>query len=39
MMSVSKLPYMISGTVQLKNYSGKLPFVYRGDFILEQRGK
>ena len=32
LMSATKLPYMITGTVQLKNYSSELPFVYRGDF-------
>lgn len=32
LISEAKLPYMITGTVQLKNHSSKLPFVYHGDF-------
>ena len=36
LMSETKLPYMISGTVKLENYHNKMPFKYKGDFNTSQ---
>lgn len=39
LMSEAKLPYMISGSVQLKNYGNELPFLYKGVFSNRQANK
>lgn len=36
LMADNKVPYMISGTVKLKNRSKVLPFIYKGDFNSHQ---
>ena len=36
LMSDNKVPYVISGSVKLKNHSKVLPFVYKGDFNSRQ---
>lgn len=36
LMSETKVPYMISGTVKLENYRKEMPFKYKGDFTASQ---